>query len=205
IGRTSFPAIGDAAYPLTLGAHAFYWLSLEPAQAPADVASGASRSLDELPLLPVIRDWEEIFKDLPRSPLARLLPWYLRQRRWFGGKARDIGRIQIIDSIPIDTADGRARLTLLQVHYAQGEPEVYLLPVAVCQGSDGEALLAEFPGAGIARFRSEQGVEELLFDAVASPSFARAALQAIAENRTFRGAHGELTARAAPEFRPFEE
>src|SRR5690606_17902387 len=95
---------------------------------------------------------------------------------------------------------GNTRLTLLQVQYAQGDPEVYLLPLATCGGADAEALLDTFPGAVVARVRNGQGGEEVLFDAVASERFAGAILEAIARQRVFRGVRGELEARATPAF-----
>jgi len=100
----------------------------------------------------------------------------------------------------VATNRGAARLALLQVHYAQGDPDVYLLPLAICRGPEAEALLEELPGAGIARVRNAQGAEVLLFDAVASTSFAQAVLEAIAQQKAFRGLRGELTARSTAAF-----
>jgi maltose alpha-D-glucosyltransferase / alpha-amylase len=195
-GRSRFRPIGDEVYRLTLSTHAFFWFSLEPADQAPDDGREAPRSLEELPVLTVANNWEELFSDLVRTPLTRLLPSYVRRRRWFGGKARDIVSIQLLDAVPVTTARGSARLALLQVAYAQGEPEVYLLPLAICRGDEAKSLLEEQPGAGVARIRTAEGTEVLLFDAVSSTSFARAVLGAIAEQRAFRGMRGELTARS---------
>jgi maltose alpha-D-glucosyltransferase / alpha-amylase len=154
-------------------------------------------------LLTVAGSWDELFTDFTRSPLTRLLPSYVRRRRWFGGKARDIVSIQFKDAVPVTTSRGSARLALLQVNYAQGEPEIYLLPLATCRGREAESLLEEQPGAGIARIRVGEGkgaTDLLLFDAVSSTSFAQAVLEAIAQQKGFRGVRGELRARSTSAF-----
>ena len=195
-GRTRFAPISEEPYQLTLNRHAFFWFTLEaPTGLPTERGEGG-RALHDLPVLSVTATWEELFIDLTRSPLARLLPAYIRQQRWFGGKARDIDGIQLLDAIPVASSSGTARLTLLQVSYAQGDPEVYLLPLCLGRDSEAQTLLEQNPGAGIARIRSGSGEDQLLYDAVSSPGFAQELLDAINAQRSFRGVHGELVARA---------
>ena len=207
-GRTEFPTIGDGPYKLTLTAHAFFWFALETADHALESQGEAPRAMSELPVLTVNSQWEELLTDLSRSPLLRLLPSYLRRRRWYGGKAREIVGIQLVDAVPVPTARGAARLALLQVNYAQGDPEVYQLPLAVCEGQEAEALLEEQPGAGIARVRTATGTPDadvLLFDAVSSSAFGHAVLEAIAQQKVFVGARGRLSAHSTSAFATVRE
>jgi hypothetical protein len=67
-GQTSFPAIGDLPYLLTLGPHAFYWLALEPAERPRRRPRPRCR-----PSRSRARG-RSCCRSAKRSPLDRLLP-----------------------------------------------------------------------------------------------------------------------------------
>jgi maltose alpha-D-glucosyltransferase/alpha-amylase len=115
-GRTDFPPIGDQAYQVMLGPHAFYWFSLEPQR----VEPGAGTTVPELSL----RDRE----------LERALPAYLQAQRWFGARSRRIKDVTIVDSVPI--AD--AVLKVADVQYQTGDPDTYALPL--CPSSEGRIV-----------------------------------------------------------------
>ena len=107
-----------------------------------------------------------------RTLLERdVLPGYLACCRWFGGKARELRGCKIRDMATISAAPDAARLTLVEIAYASGAAETYLLPLQVAEGAQAEKLEREAPTAIVARFR-EGGV---LFDAVHDVDF-RAAL-----------------------------
>src|SRR5262249_39146838 len=132
-GRNAFPAIGDQSYVLTLGPHAFYWFALEPERQPdAYGASGAEPT--QPPTLVVDGSWENVFGDSARPGLQDVLTRFLRHRRWFGGKARKISTAEILDHVPIQLGAGAAHLALVRVAYADGDPETYVLPLAVAGG-----------------------------------------------------------------------
>ncbi|MFN2526978.1 MAG: hypothetical protein ABR505_12070 [Actinomycetota bacterium] len=57
--------------------------------------------------------------------IARQLP----ERRWFGGKGRTIGRVEVLDDCVVDDGPPALLLALVEVHYAAGEPELYQLPL----------------------------------------------------------------------------
>src|SRR4051812_46182290 len=65
------------------------------------------------------------------------LPSWLQGRRWFGGKGRAIRTVRAVDRVSV----GEALLVVaLQVDYASGEREYYLLPLPP-SGALEEALL----------------------------------------------------------------
>src|SRR4029450_7187543 len=94
--RTRFPAVREQPYFLTLSAYAFYWFVLEAE--PAELAVPAEAPL---PLLTVRGSWDSLVQ--PRAPgsLAAFLPAYLQRCRWFGGKARTIHTVEIVEAVPV--------------------------------------------------------------------------------------------------------
>jgi maltose alpha-D-glucosyltransferase/alpha-amylase len=92
------------------------------------------------------------------------------------------------------------RWLVLQVEFAVGDPEVYVLPVTYAVGAAAETILHDQPAAAIARINDSRGGEGLLYDAMAGKALARALLDAVGESATFRGANGTLVARATGAF-----
>ena len=192
-GRTAFPPIGESPYFLSLGPHAFYWFALEPQRVEAPLAIAALDS--QVPTLAVTGSWESTFRGRGKAAIEAVLPHYLKPRRWFGGKARAMRSVNIIEAIPI--AQGRERpkfyVTLLRVDYFEGEAETYVLPLAFAAGGRADQVLREFPQAAVVRLEVE-GEEGLLFDALWDEGFCGTLLQAIARRRRFDGTAGELAA-----------
>src|SRR5919197_824242 len=79
----------------------------------------------ELPALTTPGPWEGVLDERARAALEPALPRYLAARRWFGGKARTIQRVEILDAVPVPIGERQARFALLPVAYAQGEPDIY--------------------------------------------------------------------------------
>jgi maltose alpha-D-glucosyltransferase / alpha-amylase len=192
-GRTAFPPIGKSPYFLSLGPHAFYWFALEPQRVEAPLAIAAPDS--QVPALTVTGSWESTFRGRGKTALEAVLPYYLKPRRWFGGKARAMRSVNIIEAIPIAQARERPKfyVALLRVDYFEGEAETYVLPLAFAAGGQADQVLSEFPQAAVVRLEVE-GEEGLLFDALWDEGFCQALLQAIARRRRFEGTAGELVA-----------
>jgi len=196
-GSTRFPRITEAAYSLTISPHGFYWFALQPAEAHIDTAH-LPIALDELPLVSAPGEWTSLFTDLQHSRLLRVLPEFIQPRRWFGGKAKDIRGIEILDAVPIPTAEEPTYFTLVQVEYAQGEPETYVIPITHRLATQAESFLREYPQAVIARLRDARGNDGILIDATATKSFAQAILDAQSRGLRFRGTYGDLVSVPTP-------
>ncbi|WP_242340298.1 MULTISPECIES: 1,4-alpha-glucan branching protein GlgB [unclassified Anaeromyxobacter] len=138
--------------------------------------------------------WDGILEPGPaRERLEEVLPRYLLGRRWFGGKARHILRVAVLDVARIGSGPGAPSLVLLAVSYAEGAPEVYSLPLAFASGAAADRVRADLPGAGVAALRAG-GQPGLLYATDRDPAFSRALLDAIAHGRTFRARAGTLVA-----------
>jgi maltose alpha-D-glucosyltransferase/alpha-amylase len=184
-GQVEFPAVGDLPYFITLGPHSFYWFSLVPQQTEGDGEA-------EAPLLSInAGSWDAIFYDGRVAQLERVLPQYLRPRRWFGAKARKIKGVSLSDSIMIPFGEGVAYLAIVSVQYTEGNGEIYLLPMAYASGERAAQLLAEQRQNVIARLAIGQGQEPgVLYDPLAERDFARAMIDLILSRRRLKGSSG---------------
>ncbi|MBE9181784.1 maltose alpha-D-glucosyltransferase [Oculatella sp. LEGE 06141] len=211
-GRASFPAVGEEPYFLSLGPHAFFWFTLQPQHSPGEAAIPQAN----MPTLAVVGKWQNIFtKPESRLALEAILPTYLRTCRWFGGKARVVQTVHIIEAIPIEPSalepssksDGKQshpyHLVLLRVEYTEGIPETYVLPLAYeTIGGGGERQSAP-PERAIAQIHQngDQAAEVgVLYEALSDKDFLTFPLDAIAHKRRFRGTSGEFVATATDAF-----
>jgi maltose alpha-D-glucosyltransferase / alpha-amylase len=193
-GRTEFPIIGEAPYFVTLGPHTFYWFALEPQRLPE-----VSPPLQEvrLPTLHVSGTLENLFVGETKVALEAILPTYLKARRWFGGKARRMKSVRLLEAIPVRFEPSVAFVTLLQVDYAEGDPDNYILPLTAAFGDQAARMQEGFPHPLLANiqvtFRGEpQGAVGILYDALYEKSFATLLLDLIVRHRRLRGVNGEI-------------
>jgi maltose alpha-D-glucosyltransferase/alpha-amylase len=188
-GQTEFPRIGELPYFVTLGPYAFYWFSLEPPAMP-DEHGG------RVPTIRVTQGWEAALAGSP-SPLERRLPAILAQRRWFGGKDRRIGSVELLESLPVPGEDGAtAGLFLLaRVSYGEGEQETYVVPVVARPEPDPP------PDRGVLAHVDTPTGRWVLFDGLRDPGFMSALLALIERRRGLRGVTGRLSATRTERFR----
>ncbi len=126
-GANELPAVGETPYFLTLGPHSFYWFSMQPRAVPA-VQSDGGVAAAVLPEINVAGGWESVLFGQAKERLESILVPYIRQRRWFAGKARRMKSAQVVDAVEVPDGDGSDYLSTIVVSYAEGDPETYLLP-----------------------------------------------------------------------------
>ncbi len=145
--------------------------------------------------LTVTGSWKQVFDGAARDLLEnRILPEYLKERRWFGGKARQITELKITEQILMgDEAARSAQILLMRVEYVTGAPEVYVLPIAFAEGAEAGEIAGNYPGGAICRLEAS-GVSGVLYDGVYSNAFCRELLSSIATNASIRMNGGELHA-----------
>src|SRR6185436_9834002 len=159
-------------YPLTVGGHALYWFSLEPERRGAARAPTAEES--ELPVVVAEGRWEEALRQ-GELDLDGVFTRYLTGRRWFGVSSRSVQAARLVDAAPLESAGA---LALVEVEYAEGEPETYAVPVAFSLVlSDDPA--APPPASRLAVIRTEAGTG-LLHDGAADRGFSYRLLALIA-------------------------
>src|SRR3712207_2092480 len=112
-GRTAFPRIGMDPYLITLGPHAFYWFLLQPETA----ASRRGEAEHWAPAVELEGEWQELILGESREQLEEALPAYLRSRRWFRGKAREVSSCGIVQAVPVTVGAREVLVTLVEVRY----------------------------------------------------------------------------------------
>ena len=148
---------------------------------------------NEPAVLTIQGNWEELFGN-ERSALERILPDYLRPRRWFGGKTKDIRSVTLQHAIPIPSSISTVFYNLVQVGYVDGALDQYAVPLTFASGTHAQDLLENSPHAVVARLEGKRN--GILVDALAEAPFGSVLLEAIGSNRTFSSSQGKFRATA---------
>jgi maltose alpha-D-glucosyltransferase / alpha-amylase len=182
--RNEFLPIDEHGYVLTMSSYGYYLFSLTPPERTAEEVSSA---------MPVIRQnspWHELLDDrlVRRTLETRVLPDYIRRQRWFGGKARTIQGLSILEWMRMDKSERGAFILLVEVQYTEGVPEIYVLPLAFAPADpDG----AELPEGALAHLELKTG-KGVLFEAVYSPRFLKDLLAMIVGRKGIATKGGRL-------------
>jgi maltose alpha-D-glucosyltransferase/alpha-amylase len=128
---------------------------------------------------------EDSFLVALRGALPSILPEFLMQRRWFGGKARTMLSVEVSDVVPFCPNTLRSYFILANVRYASGPAETYQVPLVWGPGEPTSEL----------RVRQDKFAEDIvLHDALTDQQFLASLLNAIAQGLSFCGANGEIRA-----------
>jgi len=147
-------------------------------------------------MLTATQDWVHLFDGESASEVMRALPEILHTRRWFGGKARRIEEVRILDVVPIPS-DSTAVFLLIRVEYRDAGMETYALPVTAAFGEEAERIRIESSRAVIAPLvlqRDGREQEGLLYDALWNRHLTLKLLNAIGMESHFKGISGHIIA-----------
>jgi maltose alpha-D-glucosyltransferase / alpha-amylase len=160
---------------------------------------GASDSQEEqAPTFSVKENWLNVFEPPSKQAFEDFLTRTLPNRRWFGGKSRAIKATEISEVIPMGEQPSSA-CVLVRVEYANGDPEVYFMPLAFAAGSEAEQVEQRARRSGITRLVVDDK-EGILYGAVHEVSFCTQLLEAIGKRGRLPGEVGELIGIAARGF-----
>jgi maltose alpha-D-glucosyltransferase / alpha-amylase len=183
-GRTAFPGIGTTPYLITLGPHAFYWFLLQPETA----ISRQGEAEHWAPAVELEGDWQELIAGESREQLEEVLPAYLRTRRWFRGKARELSSVGILQATPVTVGAREVLVTLVEVRYLDRDAEIYVVPIGFAEAERARALTASAPDSILLSIRN-RGV---LYEAIVDEAFVNAMVDGVGRRRRWRGKGGEL-------------
>jgi maltose alpha-D-glucosyltransferase/alpha-amylase len=189
--RTEIPPIGDKPYFITLGPHDFYWFSLELKQV-CELRIPEIASLD-------VAD-ESMFFEETRTELESILAAYLQASCWSGKKARTIKSASLLEVISVPYNSSLFYMTMIQIEYIDGNPEIYNLPVTIAFGEKASYMKDKVPQSILARVNM-RGKEGVFYDASADRDFCYALVEAISHRRRFKGKNGEGIASPTRAFR----
>jgi maltose alpha-D-glucosyltransferase/alpha-amylase len=109
----------------------------------------------QAPVIEIAGAWDQVIIGSAKAALEKILPRYLQNRRWFGGKARKIRSVKIIDAIAMPVDSTRAYFVAVELAYGEGDPETYLLPMAFAAGDRAAELCQFHPEAVVAQFKAK--------------------------------------------------
>ena len=139
-GGGTFGKISNTPTFFTVGPHGFYWLSLKKAAAQAALEEGEPLALNLAPT------WSA---ELLQALQSDILPKYLPACRWFGSKQQEIRSVRISDVFAESEAEGKLRILLLDVQFAEGNSLTQVMPFFIGREDEGDSQA--FP-AIVARF-----------------------------------------------------
>lgn len=184
LGRGRFPIITERPYGLSFGPHGFYWFHLDPPSAAASAP---------LPQLTVAESWTALLRK--PAALAPVLARFVSQRRWFRGKARTQTGARVVDVVEAAADSGRIAFVFLEVEYADGDPEIYLTPLAFAAGEAAVNLQHRLPHAVVCELTvtaTPDTTHGLVHDALATGDAARVLMRAIEKKESLGGKQGRL-------------
>src|SRR5690606_33903357 len=123
---------------------------------------------------------------------------------WFRSKARTIRDMDLRATIPVKIDGQTVQITLIDIHYTEGESETYVLPLAFATGERAGQVRDWTPHAVIAEVtagpggRTEPGG---LDDVVCAPGFSVERHDIVGRQRTIRGDTGRLRGWAGRRYR----
>jgi len=138
--------------------------------------------------------WSGLLEGAGRERLAARLIADARPRRWFRGKSRAVSGARVADAVPLDgdSIDAAANLlVVLEVRYAEGEPDLYVLPLAWSAPDAVRSLRERQPHALIG---AQNGLDDGLVDGLATGTAAAALFELVQAGGTRRGERGALSA-----------
>ena len=183
--QNKFPAVkADQSYLLTMAPYGYQWFFLEKPQA-------ENHDYEEGPALE-IQSWKGLLDKYELHLLLhRILPPYLKKARWFGGKARTLESLQILNQEILPTEGKPTILLLLEANYTSGLSEWYQLPLAFAAGEQAVKKLEGYPQSIICRLKTQEE-EGVLYDALFGESLQQFIIQKMAHSARLSQQGNEL-------------
>lgn len=181
--QSNFPEIKEEhPYFITLGAHDCQWFLLKKPKQQTD-------RVEEIPTLH-LQSWDAITESTHLERLAQfILPQYMMQMRWFGGKSRMLQQLRIADSISLEVgAQTKIYVVIIEVTYESGLPEWYQLPLACAVSDAAQKQMDSCPKSVIARLMI-RGKEGVLYDGYFSNEMHQCILSSLGGNSVTGALH----------------
>lgn len=184
MSRNRFQTIEKNPYSIILGPYGYYWFLLKKEKPHACTSSEA-----ELPLIKS-QHWNERISEQNLGKLEEILPDYLRCLGWSGAFGRTIQETKILENLTMPGNPSRY-LQIIKICYAEGLPDLFLLPLALSPVDLSKRLGEMLPRSLIARLRSGSG-EGVMLDGIYDVQIRENLLAMILQRKKVKGSHGSL-------------
>src|SRR5260370_13840688 len=152
----------------------------------------------DMPTIQVAGGWETLLEGAARQALERsVLPAFIAPQRWFGGKARRLEGIRVVDWGQVPAGDCLAFLTLCATDFADGSSDLYCLSLGVTSGPAAVRLVEALRPWVVARLTGPAG-EAVLHDALADNEVCTALLAPVGAPSEFPTPTGRVRAVPTP-------
>lgn len=182
--QNKFPVIRKEKYLFTMGPHGYYWFLLKPEINRIEAAG------ENIPKLNIDKKGfasEKTLTNLSDDILAN----YLKKCRWFGGKGRNIQKINISNTFSLVQDNENYYWLLIEVVYFEGLPEHYQLPLAFLSGREEKEIRERYPLAAIASVEINKKSFTLV-DAVYDKKFRNYLFELFISKKKIKTSEGEL-------------
>ncbi|OCW56971.1 maltose alpha-D-glucosyltransferase [Hoeflea olei] len=195
-GGAAFPKIGQLPYLLTLQPYGFLWFRLAENVEPPEWATSAPADAIEYYTFVLRPELSDLGEPVHAAVLERdILPDYIAQRRWFGGKDEPISKVALERLTPMP---GALDLLLGEFRVSTAVSEAtYTLPLGIAWSDGQNGPYAS--NLALARVRRGRDVG-LLTDGFTLAPFARSVVSAMREGTVVAVGDGEIRFSAMPGF-----
>jgi maltose alpha-D-glucosyltransferase/alpha-amylase len=182
-------------YFLSLGPYTCHWFMLQRAMAgPRKDAAKNGLHLEA---------WSERLSGAFLDRFEKVvLPGYLPQMRWFGGKARRIEGIRVENQHCLALPGAAIIFLLIEVSYSEGLPETYQLPVTIASGADADARKESCPQSVICSL-SIGDEDAVLYDAYFGQALQRALIWSMAQEQASGDGQNRLRFSGSPQLKEY--
>jgi maltose alpha-D-glucosyltransferase/alpha-amylase len=208
LGYVSFPEITREPYPLTIAPYSFLWLELQAVGPVDELTPELPAQAPEIPVAeesiaaPVLTNgWGDFLASSGTSILEPALREWLPRKRWFGAKTRTIESVRLRSWVELpphpdgfknavgsDAGFIQPALFFFDVHYFEGSPDVYQIPLAISAGGALEDITEKMPESIVAKLTSTAG-PVIVHDALVREDFHHELLNLIWANATLPVSH----------------
>lgn len=186
LSKNKFPAIKENdPYFFSPGPYDCQWFLLENVKAETEKKINGTEILQ-------IDAWDDLLERRSLETLeTTILPNYLLNMRWFGGKGRSIQSVKIIEKVQVPLNTESASLLLLEVSYQSGLPDLYQLSLTFAKGEEAKKLQEQYPKSILSTLKTgkEEGV---LYDAMYGEEFQKEIIRLMSANETLVAGRSEL-------------
>ncbi|MBI5531607.1 MAG: maltose alpha-D-glucosyltransferase [Deltaproteobacteria bacterium] len=191
-GRVKFPRITEGRYPLALAPHGFYWFDLAIDEAKTELTVAPDQTVIVVDLRG--HGVAGLLQESVQEAFGDALLTYIRTRRWFRGRARQPLKATVLAAPRLDERPSSPALALVSISYPDGDPETYLLPLAIVPEthSDWGVICAIEPSS-----KQPFVLRQFVVDATDMPGLGESLLELL--RRRTRTSDGGISILAAPE------
>ena len=124
--QNKFMNVGDGDYRITIGPYGYFWFQADLSEKKDTISNRT-----ELFLYKTDLSWERLFYNTNESRILerKILQPFMKKCRWIRGASKVINKVSIKKVIPLKVEGETHFMTVIEVDFLQGIPELYLLPM----------------------------------------------------------------------------